>query len=341
MWPFRKAETRSADYTDLMVAQLIAGAKGEVAGGRTSAIEIAAGHWQRAFASATVTPSGVLGDALAPHLGYIGRSLLERGESIFEISMDGGFGLLPASNVSVHGDPDPRTWQYQLTLSGPSGSYSRLLKAERVLHLTYSTRPEHPWQGISPITAGLTTKKLLDNLENRLAQETSASVGTLIPVPNVQSSAGLQRDIQGLDGRTVLVESVAATKWGQGAGATGFSEYVTRRVGANPPEVLVALRRQVEESILSAAGIPQSVLTPGQGTAAREGFRQFLHAVIQPIALEIAGQIGARFETDVSFNFDRLMASDLSGRARAFQSMVGGGMDVSKAAALAGLMETE
>ena len=109
-----------------------------------------------------------------------------------------------------------------------------------------------------------------------------------------------------------------------------------------PPRCLVALRRQVEESILSAAGIPQSVLTPGQGTAAREGFRAVPYTPwIQPIALEIAGQIGARFETDVSFNFDRLMASDLSGRARAFQSMVGGGMDVSKAAALAGLMETE
>jgi hypothetical protein len=36
-----------------------------------------------------------------------------------------------------------------------------------------------------------------------------------------------------------------------------------------------------------------------------------------------------------------MFASDLSGRARAFQSMVGGGMDVSKAAALAGLMDAD
>lgn len=44
---------------------------------------------------------------------------------------------------------------------------------------------------------------------------------------------------------------------------------------------------------------------------------------------------------DVSFSFDRLFASDLQGRARAFQSMVGGGMDPGKAAGLAGLMEAE
>ena len=43
----------------------------------------------------------------------------------------------------------------------------------------------------------------------------------------------------------------------------------------------------------------------------------------------------------LALSFNRMFASDLSGRARAFQSMVGGGMDVQKAAALAGLMETE
>ena len=40
-------------------------------------------------------------------------------------------------------------------------------------------------------------------------------------------------------------------------------------------------------------------------------------------------------------DFNRFFAADLSGRARAFQSMVGGGMDVVRAAALAGLMEAE
>ena len=44
---------------------------------------------------------------------------------------------------------------------------------------------------------------------------------------------------------------------------------------------------------------------------------------------------------DLTLTFDRLFAGDLSGRARAFQSMVGGGLDVEKAAALSGLMEAE
>ena len=51
--------------------------------------------------------------------------------------------------------------------------------------------------------------------------------------------------------------------------------------------------------------------------------------------------VSAKMDADVTLGFDRLMASDLSGRARAFQSMVGGGMDPGKAAGLAGLMESE
>ena len=46
----------------------------------------------------------------------------------------------------------------------------------------------------------------------------------------------------------------------------------------------------------------------------------------------------AKLDDGVSINWDELRASDLSGRARAFQSMVGGGMPVADAVAIAGLM---
>ena len=58
----------------------------------------------------------------------------------------------------------------------------------------------HPWRGISPIKAAGTTRKLLENLEVRLAQETGSAVGSMIPVPSVQASGGLQSDIRGMRG---------------------------------------------------------------------------------------------------------------------------------------------
>ena len=40
----------------------------------------------------------------------------------------------------------------------------------------------------------------------------------------------------------------------------------------------------------------------------------------------------------IAFDWSELRASDLASRARAFQSMVGGGMPLDRAAALSGLM---
>ena len=83
------------------------------------------------------------------------------------------------------------------------------------------------------------------------------------------------------------------------------------------------------------------MLGGGQGTASREAYRQFLHLTIAPVALALAAQVEDVTGLPFALSFDRLMASDLSGRARAMQSMVNGGLAVERAAALAGLMEPE
>ena len=77
------------------------------------------------------------------------------------------------------------------------------------------------------------------------------------------------------------------------------------------------------------------------GTAAREAWRQALFGVIAPLGRILHAEIRAKIHDGISLSWDELRASDLSGRARAFQSMVTAGMDVSKAAALAGLMEPD
>ena len=116
-------------------------------------------------------------------------------------------------------------------------------------------------------------------------------------------------------------------------------DWLTRRIGANPPESMIGLRKDVQASILAACGCPGSLLERSDGTLAREEMRRFLHSTISPVARVVAGEVAVKLDTPgLAFDFKELFASDLSGRARAFQSMVGGGMDVGKAAALAGLM---
>ena len=60
-----------------------------------------------------------------------------------------------------------------------------------------------------------------------------------------------------------------------------------------------------------------------------------------PLAKIVSEELTDKFEAPISLSFDGLFAADLAGRARAFQSLVNGGMAVEKAAALAGLMQAE
>ena len=78
-----------------------------------------------------------------------------------------------------------------------------------------------------------------------------------------------------------------------------------------------------------------------RGLAQRGSYRRFLHVTIVPLSRIVAAELSAKLDGEVTLSFDRLFAGDLSGRARAFQSLVGGGMAVERAAGLAGLMESE
>ncbi len=82
-----------------------------------------------------------------------------------------------------------------------------------------------------------------------------------------------------------------------------------------------------------------ALLGDSDGGLLREGLRQFLHGTITPLSDIVGGQIAEVWEGGApTFNFDRLFASDISGRARAFGTMVTAGMDIAKAAALSGLI---
>ena len=70
----------------------------------------------------------------------------------------------------------------------------------------------------------------------------------------------------------------------------------------------------------------------------REAWRLALFSVLAPLGRLVQAELQDKLEDTVTLSWQELRASDLSGRARAFQSMVGGGMDISKAIAVAGLM---
>ena len=338
-FPWSKPEQREEGYADAVVAHILASAQGNVIQGAAGGLEIAAGLWGRAFSAARVEPDGVVADLLTPWLGTIGRAMVRTGEIVFAIDANEyGLALALASTATVSGSYSPEQWMYELTLAGPSRTITRTYGADRVLHLQYAQSRSSPWRGISPLEESGTTKTLLQTIETKLAQEFGASQGHLLPVPNIQAASQLQLDIDSLRGETKLVET-SNQSWGAGNQGVPTGDHQTRRIGAEVPDSTVMLRRQVEESVLGACGIPQSVLTGGDGTSPLPGPRLFLYGTVQPVADQIARVVSRRFGETIRLNFARLMASDISSRSRAVGSFTQAGMSLEDALKAAMLTE--
>ena len=348
MWPFtRHTEHRQASYTDGVVQAILARAAGTHADvAATAAVEAAAGALARAFASAEITPLTPATRGITPNvLAQIGRALIVHGEIVLILTVrEGRVVMLPAAAWDVTGAADSTTWRYRCDLAGPSGSTNISRPAEGVIHCRYSTDPARPWVGVGPLDRARLSGRLSAELEAALGDEASGTRGYVLPIPSDgqdSSVADLRRDIGSLGGKTALVETAMAG-WGDGRMAAPRGDYQPQRLGANPPATLATLRSDAAQAVLSACGVPVELVTPGDGTGQREAWRRFLHGTVQPLAACVAGELAAKLDTPgLMLNFDKLFASDLSGRARAFQSLVGGGMDVNQAAGLAGLLAAD
>lgn len=351
-WPWQRLETRQeSSYMDTVIALLQSQAAGESAAtvAATAAMECASGLVARAFASAEVGGPGPVADALTPEvMATIGRSLVRRGQIAHVVEVrDGEVALVPCESFDIVGGVEPEAWRYRVTLAGPSKTRTMTrIGSERVVHCRYAVDPRQSWYGIGPIEAASLAGRLSANVARALGNEAGSPTGQLLPVPRADGEdatvTSLKSDLAKLAGGLAVVED-ASDQFQTGAATPGASaNWQTRRLGGNPPESMVQLADQAFREVLAACGLSPALFdVRGGATGAREAWRQALHAVVAPLGRIVEGELRAKLHPGVSLSWDRLMASDLSGRARAFQSMVGGGMDVGKAAALAGLMESE
>ena len=338
----REAVTPSGDYSRDLVALLLSQAGGTTLRGVPAALEIAAGMWGRAFATSRINPTNSRTAGLnAVTLAAIGRRLLLRGQWVAEIEVMGGMvHLAEAQAWEVYGGRRPESWEWELTFDGPTRQERRNVGASRVLNLMYAVDANRPWQGTGPLNSAGITQGLLTNLETRLAQESNAAAGNIVPIPDTAQAGSLQEDLRRADGRLTLVDSVA--DWGQGSENRPNQDWQPRRLGANPPAGVIELRAAAERSILAAAGVPVSVLSESDGTKAREDFRRFLHSTMQPLGKLIGPQLDRALGVDgISFDWTDLGAGDISGRARALQGMINAGIDLDRAMALSGLMVSD
>ena len=179
------------------------------------------------------------------------------------------------------------------------------------------------------------TGALSGSLERSLANEAKTPHGFLLPVPaadevtedETDPLADMKKDLAGLDGGLSVVETTHHG-WGEGRGAAPQKDWMPNRLGPSPPQALCTLREDVHRTILSACGISPA-MTGGRsdGTARREAYRTFAHMSLAPVGRIVAAELAAKLDIpNLRFDWSGLMAGDITGKARAFKSLVGGGM---------------
>ena len=172
-------------------------------------------------------------------------------------------------------------------------------------------------------------------MEKRFSEEASGVVGHVLPTPTETGnpnpgtesvSTGLEQKLKNLGGQVALVPSMTSDWQATGAMIGSSHDWTPKRLGMDPPQAQVVLRSDVGMSILNACGVPAELVAgKAEGTAAREGWRRFLHGSVDPVARIVAQELSEKLERDVTLDLSGLHASDIQGRARAFQSVVGGG----------------
>ena len=331
IWPWSKRETRT--YTEDRIAVSVAQAEGRTASTAVATIEACAGLWSRGFAAAE-------SEALAPsQLAMIGRHLLMRGNSVWLV--DDGRATLPAAHWDIRGGSDPALWRYRLDIPAPSGTDTVNRSASDVLHFRIDPDVARPWDGISPFTRSAATREILCEVERSLHDEHKSPVGSVIPVPHMdvdQDGASpldkLQADVAALAGRVVLGETTAGG-WSEGRSAAPAGDWRPQRIGPSPAQYTVSTRLDVERSLLGAAGCPVALVNPEAGTDSREAWRRFLHGTLAPVGAILSAEL-QRAGLPAGLSFNRLGASDLAGRSRAYKQLIESGMDADAARVICG-----
>ena len=326
-------EVRSGEhsYTDLVLAGLLAqqGRGAATAEWATGAVQSAAGLWARCLSVATSEHEAVSPDVL----GGIGFDLA------VVVDGSGRVALLRAASWNISGGADPATWLYDVSLSGPTGTHTRVVPSDGVLHVRYLPDNRTPWRGVAPWKRAPTLSKLAAEVEAALVREVRLPTKIVIPMPqggNIDTNT-LRSDFQNNEFQIAFPTTTSAG-FGAGRSSAPLTDWKVSRLKSEPDESLVGLCKDVPGQVGVLYGIP-NVLTSGAGseTQTREAFRRFVLTAIEPLALIVSRELTRVFEQPIELDLSELAHADIAGRARAFKALVASGMPAADAALFAGV----
>ena len=336
----------SGDFSDAVVRLIEAQAAGTAAdASSTAAVEAASGALSRAFASAEVQGPGWVQDAVSPDvLAQVGRDLIRSGDSMHVITMGrmNKVSLLPCSSWHFEGDSDPSTWSVRVTTYGPSSSTARHLPFSGVIFVKWGSTPGQPYIGTGPLSWAHTTARLQSETERSLADEAGGPLAQLLAVPQDGGDgeaddplAPLKTSIAAARGKALLVETTSAG-YGEGRAAAPQKDWISSRLGPQPPEAMEKIRMGTFNAVLAATGTPPSLFIDSESQAQREALRRWHQNVVIPMAKMLEHELTMKLEAEVSLKFDTY-ALDMVSRAQVVDKLVKAGVSTATAIAAVGI----
>ena len=171
-----------------------------------------------------------------------------------------------------------------------------------------------------------------------MTQESSKPRGVFLATPKDgedETISELKADAKTAQGALLFVESMV-DQWEQGGESAGG--WGVKHFGPPVGSGMVETAKMARSEALAALGINEALFMGADSAALRESWRLALFSLIAPLGHLVESELQAKIDPGIKLSWEELRASDLAGRARAWQSLVAGGMDLKEASAISGLM---
>ena len=282
----------TGDYTDQRLDAIYGEIAGAVISGGIAAVEAVAGRVASMLSVAHVEGGRRAEQALTPTvLAMIGRSLIERGESLHAVKVhrNGTLYLCPAQEVwTVEGGEDPEEWIVDATLAGAQTLYHYVAPRPAWLHIIRDASPGSPWLGVSPLQRAPVTNAMATAAEDALLREARLPVKQLVPMPQGLAQATKNTLREHLTDRLTSLALPETTAGGFGAGRTSApnTDWKPHRLQPMPDVALVQAASESQARVVAALGAHPAIIGGGGGTGTvdREAVKQFRKFLMQPIA---------------------------------------------------------
>ena len=339
LWPFR-SEHRAADVGATAVEHLLAGASTSKPSPVATATAASAVSTMSSALS-TAIPSALPGLLTPSFLADYAQRMILSGEAIYmiDVDVDGQIALIPSFETQLKGGYSPLSWLYEVSLPRPGQApVVRRVPAAGIVHVRWGQLPTSPWAGRSPLARAGVTGEQLARIEQSLLHDASVPTGGLMPLPDGATQAHITQAATALKtgkGHTSTIETTSSG-FGQGPSAKPAHDWEQKRFGPEPPQENVLLRNSTSDLVLGALGV-NSKLLDGDGSSAMAAWRLLLLGPVQTLASLLESEVADKLKTPLRLDLSPAGATDVRGLGRAVGSLVGAGMDLRAAMAIAGL----